>query len=53
MQDSRYNETKETKSGDTLPGQLLVLSVSSIFLFVPSFNKLPDVFKQLAHFTEQ
>lgn len=53
MKDSRYNETKETKGGDTLPGKLLVLGVSSIFVFVPSFNKLPDVFKQSTHFTEQ
>jgi hypothetical protein len=56
MKDSRYDETKETESGDTLPGKLpvlCVLCVPSIFLFVPSLNELPDVFKQPAHVTEQ
>ena len=53
MKDSRHDETKETESGDTLPGKLPVLGVLSIFVFVPSLNKFPDVFKQPAHFTEQ
>lgn len=53
MKDSRYDEAKETKSGNTLPGKLFVLGVLSVFLFIPIFNKLSDVFKQLAHFTER
>lgn len=53
MKDSRYDEAKETKSGDTLPGKLSVLGVLLIFLFIPILNKLSDVFKQPAHFTEQ
>lgn len=51
MKDSGYDETKKTEGGDTLPGKLLVLNVLSIFLLVPSFNELPDVFEQPTHFT--
>lgn len=53
MKNSRHDKAKKTKSGDALPGELSVLCVLSIFCFIPILNKLPDMFKQPAHFAEQ
>lgn len=45
MKDSRHDETKETESGDTLPGKLSILCTLSIFPFIPVLDKFPNVFK--------